>query len=116
MADTTQSSTTTGSGNEKAVSIEGVGDRVHMLSLKADGTPDQTNPSFIDAEASEAATVEQFKQQAVSAKDVELRTPEPPEEGDSGADQPEIKKLVKAHEGAAKKAESAAKAALKNLG
>ena len=47
-------------------------DRVQMLSLKADGTPDQHNPEMIgDPEASLAATTEQFVQQAVSAADVQ---------------------------------------------
>ncbi|NUP32439.1 MAG: hypothetical protein HOU01_12055 [Streptomycetaceae bacterium] len=46
-------------------------DRVQMLSLKADGTPDQHNPEIIgDKDVAVAAAKEQFKQQAVSAADV----------------------------------------------
>lgn len=54
-----------------AVPHEGDHDRVQMLSLRADGTPDQHNPEIIgDKEAAVKATQEQFKQQAVSAADV----------------------------------------------
>lgn len=46
-------------------------DRVQMLSLRADGTPDQHNPEIIgDKEFAKAAAAEQFRQQAVSAADV----------------------------------------------
>lgn len=46
-------------------------DRVQMLSLKADGSPDQLNPELIDAsDTTREATREQFAQQAVSAADV----------------------------------------------
>lgn len=57
-----------------AVPNEGDHDRVVMLSLKSDGTPDQHNPEFIgDKETALAATKEQFAQQAVSAVDAEKR-------------------------------------------
>jgi hypothetical protein len=51
-------------------------DRVVMLSLKADGTPDQNNPEIIGDKdfAIEAAKV-QFAQQAVAAVDT-VRRPE----------------------------------------
>jgi hypothetical protein len=53
-----------------AVPHQGQHDRVAMLSLKADGTPDQTNPELIgDPEAAKAAAREQFTQQAVAAAD-----------------------------------------------
>ncbi|KRB73075.1 hypothetical protein ASE01_20075 [Nocardioides sp. Root190] len=53
-----------------AVKHEGDHDRVQMLSLRADGTPDQHNPEIIgDKEAAVKAAQEQFKQQAVSAAD-----------------------------------------------
>jgi hypothetical protein len=45
-----------------------------MLSLKADGTPDQHNPEIVgDKEFALEATKEQFRQQAVSAVDQEKR-------------------------------------------
>lgn len=54
-----------------AVPHEGDHDRVQMLSLRADGTPDQHNPEIIgDKETAVKAAQEQFKQQAVSAADV----------------------------------------------
>ena len=52
------------------VDVEHAHDRVAMLSLKADGTPDQTAPEIIgDREWAVAAAKEQFAQQAVSAAD-----------------------------------------------
>lgn len=46
-------------------------DRVSMLSLRADGTPDQHDPEIIgDKDVAIAAAKEQFAQQAVSAADV----------------------------------------------
>jgi hypothetical protein len=100
--------------NEKtantAVPNEGDHDRVAMLSLNADGTPDQHNPELIgEKEAALAATKEQFKQQAVSAVDQAKR----PELLPSGTGQelkkqdPAIAALTKEHE----KAETAADAA-----
>ena len=54
--------------NPKAA--EGTQDRVAMLSLKSDGTPDQTNPVVIgDKEAAVAAAKRQFAEQAVSSVD-----------------------------------------------
>lgn len=45
-------------------------DRVVMLSLRADGTPDQLNPEIIgDKEFAEEAAKRQFAEQAVSAAD-----------------------------------------------
>jgi hypothetical protein len=52
------------------VDADGAHDRVAMLSLRADGTPDQTNPEIIgDKDAAVAAAKVQFAQQAVSAVD-----------------------------------------------
>lgn len=49
---------------------QGDHDRVQMLSLRADGTPDQHNPEIIgDPEVAKALAREQFAQQAVSALD-----------------------------------------------
>lgn len=63
----------TGPGNT-AVPYQGDHDRVQMLSLKADGTPDQHNPELIgDREATLEATKRQFAEQAVSAVDVAER-------------------------------------------
>jgi len=78
-------------------------DRVQMLSLHADGTPAQIAPELIgDKDTTLAATKEQFKQQAVSAADVELR-------GVNATDsEKDEEKLKAAHEKAAKAAESAA--------
>ena len=57
-----------------AVQHEGDHDRVAMLSLKADGTPDQHNPEIIgDKEFALEATKRQFAEQAVSAADAERR-------------------------------------------
>jgi hypothetical protein len=90
-------------------------DKVTMLSLRADGTPDQVNPEFIgDKDAAIAATTEQFKQQAVSAVDVEIRAKNADAEV-SDKEDPSIAELQKAHEGAAKAAESDAKAAVDKL-
>lgn len=45
-------------------------DRVQMLSLKADGTPDQLNPEMIgDPDTALEQTKRQFQEQAVSAAD-----------------------------------------------
>lgn len=53
-----------------AVPHQGDHDRVQMLSLRADGTPDQHNPEIIgDPETAKALAREQFTQQAVSAAD-----------------------------------------------
>ena len=47
-------------------------DRVVMLSLSADGSPDQHNPEIIgDKDAAKAATAEQVAQQAVAALDAQ---------------------------------------------
>ena len=86
-------------------------DRVVMLSLHADGTPAQVAPEFIgDKEAAKEATREQFRQQAVSAKDVELRGVS--DDSDSEKDD---EKLKKAHDAAAKAAEKAADAAVEKM-
>lgn len=86
-------------------------DRVVMLSLHTDGTPAQVAPEMIgDKEAVLEATKEQFRQQAVSAKDVELRGVS--SDSDSERDD---EKLRKAHEAAEKSAESAAEKTVNQL-
>lgn len=66
---------TTGA-NEANVEVgqDGAHDRVAMLSLKADGTPDQLAPEIIgDKEFATKATERQFAEQAVSAVDEAAR-------------------------------------------
>jgi hypothetical protein len=90
-------------------------DRVAMLSLNVDGSPDQHDPEIIgDKEWAEKATAEQFRQQAVSAADVEVRGKLAAEGKLGGAEvskteDPSVERLKKAHEDAAKGADSAAK-------
>ena len=56
------------------IDTHGQHDRVQMLSLKADGTPDQINPEIIgDKDTAIAAAKVQFAQQAVSAVDQNMR-------------------------------------------
>ncbi len=96
----------TGSGNT-AVKHEGDHDRVQMLSLKADGTPDQHNPEIIgDPEVAKAAAREQFTQQAVSAIDIQSSAGGTTVE-DAPQD-PSIGEAQAAHAKAAKAAETAA--------
>lgn len=101
-------------------------DRVQMLSLKADGTPDQHNPEIIgNKDVAVEAAKRQFAEQAVSAADVaEVRGPvtlvgqkdgsvkEVP--ATTGQD-PQIDERVKAHESAAQAAESAAEKTVSSL-
>jgi hypothetical protein len=69
--DTKSDTKATDAKGNTAVPHQGDHDRVQMLSLKADGTPDQHNPEIIgDVEFAKAAAREQFAQQAVSAADV----------------------------------------------
>lgn len=90
-------------------------DRVAMLSLKADGTPDQLNPELIGPKAdAEKATATQFAEQAVSAADVEIRgvtagEPGPATDDASGystTEDPTVADIQAAHEAAAKPAEA----------
>jgi hypothetical protein len=67
----TKPADTKGAEGNTAVPHQGDHDRVQMLSLRADGTPDQHNPEIIgDPEHAKALAREQFAQQAVSAADV----------------------------------------------
>lgn len=103
----------------KAAVKHGDHDRVQMLSLKADGTPDQTDPEIIgDKDTATAAAKEQFKQQAVSAVDVAANRGRVTLVGQAdgtvkevplttGQD-PTIESAQKEHEKVAKAAESAA--------
>lgn len=99
-----------------AVPHQGDHDRVVMLSLKADGTPDQHNPEIIgDKDFAVEAAKRQFAEQAVSARDVELRGVSTGDGGGDVGEDPTIKKLADAHEKAAKAAESAAEKAVNSL-
>lgn len=90
------------------VEAQGDHDRVAMLSLNADGTPDQHNPEIVgDKDFALEATKEQFRQQAVAAVDAAegpVAGPELPEQKQSA----DIAERQKLHESAEKKAESAA--------
>jgi hypothetical protein len=85
-------------------------DRVQMLSLKADGTPDQHNPEIIgDKDVAVTAAKEQFAQQAVSAADVANA----PAGGggttvEDAPQDPSIEKVQKEHDKVATAAEKAA--------
>lgn len=107
-----EASKTTDKGN--TVPHQGDHDRVQMLSLKADGTPDQHNPEIIgDRETAIAAAKEQFKQQAVSAVDTASAGGGTTVE-DAPQD-PSIEAAQKEHEKVAAAAEKAAESAVKAL-
>lgn len=94
---------------------QGDRDRVAMLSLKADGTPDQTNPQMIgERDFALAATKEQFRQQAVSAVDQAERAEAPAAAGEVTQD-PAIEALKAAHDAAASSAEKAAESTVNAL-
>ena len=91
-------------------------DRVAMLSLKSDGSPDQHDPEFIgDKEAAVAATTEQFRQQAVSAADIEVRGATTAPADTSDVEDPTVEELIKAHEAAAKPAAAQAEKVVASL-
>jgi hypothetical protein len=97
-----------------AVPHQGDHDRVGMLSVRADGTPDQHNPEIIgDKDAALAATTEQFQQQAVSAVDVQ-NAPKPAAATDADQD-PTIAKAQAEHQKVAVEAADAAKAVVDGL-
>lgn len=91
-------------------------DRVAMLSLRADGTPDQTDPEIIgDKDTAIAAAKQQFATQAASAVDVAKRDERRTAEGGEVTQDPSIEEVRKAQESAVKAAESAAESAVKKL-
>ena len=108
-----QATTSTDKANT-AVPHQGDHDRVQMLSLRADGTPDQHNPEIIgDKDVALAAAQEQFTQQAVSAADVVTVGG-----GTTVADAPQdpaIEKVQKEHDKVAKAAEKAAEKVVDQL-
>lgn len=99
---------------ENVVPDGGDRDRVAMLSLHRDGTPDQVNPEIIgDKDFALAAAKRQFAEQAVSA--VDSREREANVGGDEVGQDPSIEKLKKQHDAAAKAAESAAEKVVNGL-
>lgn len=106
-----------GAGNT-AVPQHGDHDRVAMLSLKADGVPDQHNPEIIgDKEFALEATKKQFTEQAVSAVDQRERgVATGPAAGAEKVEQdPAIAELQKKHQAAEKAAVSAAESTVSAL-
>jgi hypothetical protein len=108
MTDTTKN--TSGTAGNTAVPTHGDHDRVAMLSLRADGTPDQHNPEIIgDKDFALAATKQQFTEQAVSAVDSQKRGVTAGQDGGEPVTQdPQIAELQQAHDTAAGQAEKAA--------
>lgn len=99
-----------------AVPHEGDHDRVAMLSLHADGTPDQHNPEIVgDKDFALAATKRQYAEQAVSAVDVAERGATVDTGSETVSQDPSIEKLQKAHDSAHKSAESAAESTVNAL-
>lgn len=99
-----------------AVPSGGDHDRVQMLSLSKDGTPDQHNPEIIgDKDVAIAAAKQQFAEQAVSAVDVEKRGATVDTGAETLEQDPSIAELQKAHEAAASAAEKAAESAVNSL-
>ena len=120
MADTTPKADAPKAAANTAVPAHGDHDRVAMLSLKADGTPDQFRPELLDEEAALRASKTQFVEQAVSAADVAGEAARRAEEGAPGVDpdgkqDPTIAKAQDEHEATAKAAEAAAEKAVKAL-
>jgi hypothetical protein len=99
------------------VANEGDHDRVAMLSLKPDGSPDQHNPEIIgDKDAAVAAAKTQFAQQAVSAVDAEKRAElglAATDEGDTS--DAAIDKLKAEHDKVAAAAEKKAESVVNSL-
>lgn len=99
-----------------AVPNHGDHDRVQMLSLKADGTPDQHNPEIIgDKDVAIAAAQEQFTQQAVSAADVANAPQGGGTTVEDAPQDPVIEAAVKEHDKVAKAAEKAAEKVVNSL-
>lgn len=113
-----KSTTTAAAVGNTAVPQHGDHDRVAMLSLRADGTPDQLNPEIIgDREFAEAATREQFQQQAVSAVDTAERaaTTDAAAAAEQVEQDPSIAELKGKHDAAADAAVAAADATVDAL-
>lgn len=99
-------------GNTK-VDSEGAHDRVVMLSLRADGTPDQYKPEIVgDKEFALEAAKRQFAEQAVSAKDSADR---PDTGGEKVEQDPTIEARQKDHDKVASAAEKRAEQVVTSL-
>jgi hypothetical protein len=97
-----------------AVQTNEVHDRVAMLSLSKDGTPDQTNPEIIgDKDFAVDAAKRQFAEQAVSAIDDAERSVATGAE--EVAQDPAIEALKKKHDSAASAAEKRAESVVNSL-
>jgi hypothetical protein len=97
--------------------VHGDVDRVAMLSLKADGTPDQTPGVEIigNREFAEAATREQFRQQAASSAHAAADQPAGGDLPPQDVEDPEIKARQERNEEAIKGADAAADATVADL-
>lgn len=99
-----------------AVPSGGDRDRVAMLSLRRDGTPDQVRPEIIgDREFALEATRRQFAEQAVSAVDTRERGVTAATGAETVGQDPEIERLQGKHEAAEKAAHAAAEATVDAL-
>lgn len=98
----------TNEGNT-AVPSGGDRDRVAMLSLRRDGTPDQVQPEIIgDKDFALEATRRQFAEQAVSAVDSRERGVAAATGAETVGQDPEIARLQGEHQAAEKAAHVAA--------
>lgn len=111
-----KTSAQTGSVGNTAVPHQGDHDRVQMLSLRADGTPDQHNPEIIgDKDVAIAAAKEQFAQQAVSAADVANAPAGGGSTVEDAPQDPAIESAKAEHDKVAAEAEKAAEATVNSL-
>ena len=105
-------------GNEASVEVgkDGAHDRVAMLSLKADGTPDQLAPEIIgDKDFALEAAKRQFAEQAVSAVDDAARRDAGLAAVETVAQDPSIAKVHAEHDRVAAAAEEKAAAVVEQL-
>jgi hypothetical protein len=97
-----------------AVPKDGDHDRVAMLSLRADGTPDQYDPEIIgDKDFAVDAAKRQFAEQAVSAKDAAERSAT--DTGEEVGQDPSIAEAQKEHDKVASAAEKRAESVVNSL-
>ena len=103
--------------NEKNVdTTTATHDRVVMLSLRADGTPDQINPEIIgDKEVAKEAAKRQFAEQAVSSADDAKRKADAASGVEHVEQDPTIAAAQAEHEKIAAAAEKAATATIDKL-
>lgn len=97
-----------------ALPKDGDHDRVSMLSLKADGTPDQYDPEIIgDKDFAVESAKRQFAEQAVSAADFANRSAGIT--GDEVSQDPSIAEAQKEHDKVAAAAEKRASSVIESL-